>query len=318
MDTLKPIISLSTSLLQNRFPNDGYAMLCRARELGFEYVELGHSTAPTSVEGILKALAEGVVKVSSLHNFCPVPPFAAGASPNLYSPSTKSAAESQQWLRHTGNTLEFAKLTGAKAVVNHSGALSYFLFRPDAKISALIDAQELPKLEFDARFQAEADKFRRKTAARADRLDYKYLLENLEKIEPKLERAGVFLGIENRDGLSELPLDWNLRGLFGKIGESKTVKFWHDVGHSKKKELKGLYRQEKLLDEMAEFTAGWHLHDCDEYGEDHKPIGEGRIDFAALKKYFDPKKHIFTIELGAKNRSARAADSLKRVQDMLA
>ena len=60
----KPIISLSTSYLQSKYAGDGYAMLQRAAELGFEYVELGHSTTMASMEGIIKAVEEGVVKVS--------------------------------------------------------------------------------------------------------------------------------------------------------------------------------------------------------------------------------------------------------------
>ena len=159
MDTLKPVISLSTSFLQSRFPNDGYAMMCRAAELGFEYVELGHSTPITSIEGILKAVKEGVVKVSSLHNFCPVPPFASGAVPNLFSPSTSNKNESQQWRRHTLNTLDFAVQTGAKAIVSHSGAVSYFFFRPDAKISKIIDEQKLSELQETDAFVKARDTF---------------------------------------------------------------------------------------------------------------------------------------------------------------
>ena len=40
----KPVISLSTSYLQSKFKGDGYAMLQEAAAMGFEYVELGHST----------------------------------------------------------------------------------------------------------------------------------------------------------------------------------------------------------------------------------------------------------------------------------
>ena len=83
----KPVIALSTSYFRQDY-SDGYEMLCKCAELGFEYVELGHNTTVNLVQGILKAVKEGVVKVSSLHNFCPVPPFARPPAPNLYSPAT--------------------------------------------------------------------------------------------------------------------------------------------------------------------------------------------------------------------------------------
>ena len=138
----KPVISLSTSYLQSKFKGDGYAMLQEAAAMGFEYVELGHSTTIQTVDGIVKALEEGVVKASSVHNFCPIPPFASGASPNLFSPSTKSKIESGQWLRHTRNTLDFAGIFKAKAMVMHGGSLSYFFARPDAKLRAMLKNRE--------------------------------------------------------------------------------------------------------------------------------------------------------------------------------
>ncbi|MBO5781925.1 MAG: hypothetical protein J6R08_05635, partial [Opitutales bacterium] len=59
----KPVIALSTSYFRQDYA-DGYEMLCKCAELGFEYVELGHNTSMNLVEGILKAVKEGIVKVS--------------------------------------------------------------------------------------------------------------------------------------------------------------------------------------------------------------------------------------------------------------
>ena len=72
MDAMKPVISLSTSYLQRSFGADGYAMLEATAALGYEYVEISHSTPISAVGGILKAVEDGVVKVSSTHNFCPL------------------------------------------------------------------------------------------------------------------------------------------------------------------------------------------------------------------------------------------------------
>ena len=60
---MKPVISLSTSYLQRSFGADGYAMLEAAAALGYEYVEISHSTPISAVGGILKAVEDGVVKV---------------------------------------------------------------------------------------------------------------------------------------------------------------------------------------------------------------------------------------------------------------
>ena len=317
MDSVKPVIALSTSFLQSRYPEDGYAMMSRAAELGYEYVELGHSVPIVAVDGILRALKEGVVKVSSLHNFCPVPPFASGAVPNLFSPSTKSKIESQQWLRHTRNTIEFAKRTGARAVVSHSGSLSYFLLPPKRAVEKFYNAGKLSEFTETPEFLRARDKFETKTATRAFKKDYTYLLENLSAVEENLAAADIFLGVENREGTDELPLDWTFSRLFKTLSDRPRIKAWHDIGHSKIKELKGLYSQQKLIEETLENIGGWHLHDCTADGRDHIAIGAGCIDFATLKKYFDPSKHLFTLELSASVHSADAADSLKKIRDIL-
>ena len=84
-----------------------------------------------------------------------------------------------------------------------------------------------------------------------------------------------------------------------------------------RKQLLGLGTQLDLLERTSDSLIGWHLHDCTDAGKDHIAIGAGCIDFAALAKFFDPKKHIFTLELNRAVRSRDAADSIKRVQDMM-
>jgi hypothetical protein len=76
-------------------------MLAEMAALGFEYVELSHGVRITLVPGILKAVEAGVVKVSSTHNFCPLPTGVVQAAPNLFEPSAREHREHDQWLRHT-------------------------------------------------------------------------------------------------------------------------------------------------------------------------------------------------------------------------
>ena len=206
----KPVISLSTSYLQTKYANDGYAMLCRAAELGYEYVELGHSTTNISMEGIIRAVEEGVVKVSSLHNFCPVPPFAKGATPNLFSPATKSKRESELWLRHTRNTLEFAGRFGAKAVVCHCGYLSYFFMRPDSALEKFkADAERLITNEIlseekqiellqaiDRHCFRQAQTIVEEAARHAAAQNFDHLISDLDTLSKKLFEVSRIVGDE--------------------------------------------------------------------------------------------------------------------------
>lgn len=313
----RPVISLSTSYLQSKFDGDGYAMLQEAAEMGFEYVELGHSTTNRTMEGIERAVREGVVRVSSLHNFCPVPPFAKGAAPNLFSPSTRNALESRQWQRHTKNTLEFARAFSARAVVCHCGELSYFFSRPDSKIAAILDEKGYEGLGDSEDYLKLLERFKKKAAVRSERRDYKNIAKNISAIHEIAEEIGVFLGLENREAYSELPLDWNIEAFFEALSSLPRAKFWHDVGHSKRKELARMGSQLELAERTSSAVCGWHLHDCSESGKDHIAIGSGCIDFKALSKFFDTKKHIFTLELNRAVGRADAVDSLKRIQDIL-
>ena len=314
---MKPIISLSTSYLQRDWSNDGYGMLQEAATLGYEYVELGHSTPIAAIEGILKAVSEGVVKVSSTHNFCPMPPFIFNAAPDLYSPSTKSKIESAQWQRHTKTSIDFAKSTGAKAIVCHIGSLSYFFSRPDSKLIPFLEKKDYASLVGNANYTMLVEKFLRLAKKRSIK-NYKNTFKNFNSIIELAKAANLELCIENREHPSALPTDQTFPELMQMFADIPQVNAWHDVGHSKIRELSQLGNQLEFAETILPYQRGWHLHDCSENGKDHIAIGKGIIDFKGLSKFFDKEKHIFTLELNNHAVSRKeAADSLKRIQDLL-
>ena len=68
-------------------------MLREIRELGFEYAELSHGTRISLLPGILEAVDAGEMKISSLHNFCPLPMGVNNSAPNLYQFSAERERE---------------------------------------------------------------------------------------------------------------------------------------------------------------------------------------------------------------------------------
>ena len=64
--------SFSTCWNSHRHTN-GREMLEEIRDLGFEYAELSHGIRLSLVPGIMDAVEAGVIKISTLHNFCPLP-----------------------------------------------------------------------------------------------------------------------------------------------------------------------------------------------------------------------------------------------------
>src|SRR5438270_12543291 len=102
---------------------DGRAMLREIRDLGFDYAELSHGTRISLLPGILEAVDAGEMKISSLHNFCPLPIGVNHSAPNLYQFSAERPREREMALRYTLKTIEFAGRVKAPVVVLHVGSI---------------------------------------------------------------------------------------------------------------------------------------------------------------------------------------------------
>ena len=119
--------------------------------------------------------------------------------------------------------------------------------------------------------------------------------EVLHKLAPEAGQRGLKLGIENRDGLTELPIDSDLLLFFGEFADP-AVCYWHDTGHAQVKEILGFIHHLLHLESNAGRLAGFHLHDVEFPDRDHRPPGKGTIDFAQLKPFVKPE-HIKVFEL---------------------
>src|SRR5271168_5401041 len=102
---------------------DGRVMLREIRDLGFDHAELSHGTRVSLLPGILEAVEAGEIKISSLHNFCPLPMGVNHSAPNLYRFSAESPVERNHALRCTRKTIELAARLKAPVVVLHYGAM---------------------------------------------------------------------------------------------------------------------------------------------------------------------------------------------------
>lgn len=250
-------------------------MLREIRDLGFEYAELSHNTRISLLPGIIEAVDAGEMRISSLHNFCPLPMGVNYAAPNLYEFSAENARERDLAHRHTLKTLETAARLKAPAVVLHLGSIDMRNCTDRLRELAARNQAGTPKYQ---RLCAEADERReaRKEAffARA--------IESLRKLLPEAESRGITFGIENREALEELPLESDFGFLFREL-KSRSVGYWHDTGHAQIKENLGFIRHTMLLESQQHRLLGFHVHDAKYPGPDHGAPGTGTVDFAALK-----------------------------------
>lgn len=282
-------------------------MVQEAVGLGFEYMELSHGIRLSLVPGVLQAVDEGLIKISSVHNFCPLSPGVFGAAPNLYQPTANTQAEQALWFRHTLRTIDFAGRVGAKLVVLHSGSVHYWWRDAGKKLEEGADHTPFEARHTSPSYQKLIDKSLRRMKRKQSGA-YRRLVENLRRIVPFAREKGVLLGIENREDFNELPIDTEMSQLLAEVGESDVVGYWHDCGHAQLKERLQLTSQEQLLTENAGRQFGFHLHDVDADERDHQPIGSGVINWQLIRNFIRPN-HLLVLELSPRLRSKQVAAS---------
>ena len=288
--------------------------------LGFKRIELSHGIRISLVPGILKAVEEKLVEVGSVHNFCPIPPSAWQAAPNLFEPASTDKQERELWKRYTERTLDFAVKVGAPKVVMHSGSAWFFFGSPEAKFEKWLSAQKREAIEAVSAEHAEVDEaievnefeletklyaseaFKKqrdrilRRIKRASKKPLRYLNESYATILPYAKERGLQLGLENREGLEELPLDRAYPDFMEKLEDAETFGYWHDTGHAQLKHRLGLLDHRAHLEAMAPRLIGFHLHDVSEGGRDHRVPGTGTIDFDMVAEFVRPE-HTLVLEL---------------------
>jgi len=284
------MFSFSTCWNSHRH-TDGRAMLREIRDLGFEFAELSHGTRISLLPGILDAEDAGEMKISTLHNFCPLPMGVNHAAPNLYQFSDERPRERELALKHTFKSLDFAVRVKAQLVVLHVGSIQLKDYTD--KLIEMIEAGE-----------KDSPKYKKLCAELIEKREKKKkdfwgrTIESLKKIVPEAESRGLRLGVENREALEELPIESDYEALFKEI-PSPSLVYWHDCGHAQIKENLGFIMHAMHLESMCEHLVGFHIHDVQFPGRDHCAPGTGTVDYSALKPFVKPE-HIKVFELSPK------------------
>jgi sugar phosphate isomerase/epimerase len=296
--------SLSTCWNSNRH-SDGRAMLREIRDLGFEYAELSHGTRISLLPGIMEAVDAGEIKISSLHNFCPLPMGVNTSAPNLYQFSAERPRERELAVRYTLKTIEFAARVKAPVVVLHLGSIEMRNYTD--KLLGMVARGEKESSKYE-RLCVEVDE---KREARKEPFMQR-VKEILKKLLPEAESRGVKLGAENRQGLEELPLDSDFKFLFKELASPSLV-YWHDTGHAQIKENLGFSPHAMQLESLRDQVCGLHIHDVEYPGRDHCAPGSGTVDFMALKPFVRPE-HIKVFELSPSLTTDRVKDGVDRIR----
>jgi len=256
-------------------------MLEEIRDLGFEYAELSHGVRLSLIPGIFDAVDAGVVRISSLHNFCPLPVGVNTAAPNIFRFTAENARERENALRHTLKTIETAERVQAPLIVLHMGSVEMKEYTEKLLDMVKDGKKDTPK--YQKLFEEAED---RRAVLSEKPMQYAY--EILRKLIAAVEPRGIKLGIENREAVEEILFD-NDYPFFLHEFQSPSVVYWHDTGHAQIKENLGFIDHAQHLKALQPRLYGFHIHDVEFPGRDHRAPGTGMVKFGDLKPFVKPE-----------------------------
>lgn len=281
------MISFSTCWNSGRH-TDGAEMIQEILDLGFDTVELGHGIRLSLVEGILKMFDAGKVKISSLHNFCPLPPEIPRASPDCYQISSSRPGERDRAIRHSFKTIDFAKRLGVDRVVMHLGGVSIGDYT-----GKLVRMAEVGMHMSKAFVQTKQEGVKKREAQQV--AAFNRSMESMKFIYKYAAENDVKLGFESRHSFEEIPSEREMMLALDHF-DAPTAGYWHDFGHVQVKHNLGFLDHADWLQKVAPRLIGCHLHDTKWPGRDHMAPFDGDIEYDKLMPMV-PKDMLFVFEM---------------------
>jgi sugar phosphate isomerase/epimerase len=269
---------------------DGEAMLEELVSLGFNLVELGHGIRFSLWPGIRKAVDRGLVRISSLHNFCPLPIGFTRANPNCFEFSDPRPLRRKHALRYTRETITHASDLGADRVVLHLGSTGQRQVTP--YLESLLARGRWGSKHF-CRTKIQALKEHESRA----RARWPWVRDALLELGAFAREKNVRLGLECRECVEEFPLDHEWPWVFEELAaQAPAFGYWHDFGHAARKDALGWIEHLPHFQRLAPRLIGCHLHDFQRPARDHCALGEGTIPFDAFWPLVPPDT-VFVLEL---------------------
>jgi sugar phosphate isomerase/epimerase len=265
-------------------------------QLGFDLIELGQGIRMPLVAGIQKIFGAGEIRVSSLHNFCPLPPEGSGTSLDRYKFSAVAADERERAVKQTLQTIDFAARLNAPFVVLHLGEVA-MPPTTDRLITMAKAGRYLSRKYVRTKIDAVQERERIAPASLQCAKDC------LRRVLEYAASKNIKIGLESRRDYEQIPTERELTELLEEMN-SPYLGYWHDFGHSQIKENLGFIDHAEWLRAIGPRAFGCHLQDCIWPARDHQPPFTGSIDFEKLVPLL-PTNCLFVWEMNA-NRSADA------------
>jgi sugar phosphate isomerase/epimerase len=294
------MLSLSTCWNSHRH-EDGEKLAYEARSLGFEWIELSHGLKVSHLPGLLRAVSEDIIKISSVHNFCPSPVEVMMDAPDAYEFTSHRETDRNRALDLTEKTMETAAKFGASRVVVHLGSVAMKPYTE--KLEAITHAGGIysreytrEKLEFVAA-REKASQFYLDRARAA-----------IDELLPLCAQYRVALCVETRSHYEQVPDEREMLQLKDAYRDAPGFGLWHDFGHVQRKANLGFLDHAEFLASIAPQLLGCHVHDVEWPAKDHRiPFTGGGVNFDALLPLL-PKNIPLVWELSPGQRLAHVSE----------
>ena len=282
------MLSISTSW--NSGPETDWSQwLTQVKDLGLDTIELSYTLNHHQLATIEPLLGSMKIKVSSIHNFCPIPndePSTHHVS-NYYRLSSLDDHERRQAVKWTKICIDTAVRVGAQVVVIHAGTVE-LMDDPANHLLKLYKEGKKDSSEFQESRKRLLDLRRQK------RDPYlKVLEESLGEVTRYAQERNVKIGLETRYYPTEIPNCEEVEYFLNRF-TSFGMYYWHDVGHAQINERLGIAPHLEFLQRYKSRMIGVHLHGMHET-RDHLAPFDGDLDLNPLLPFF-PKDMIRVIE----------------------
>jgi sugar phosphate isomerase/epimerase len=296
------MLSLSTCWNSHRH-NDGEYIAHEARALGFDYIEISHGLKVSQLPGLMQEVSTGMIKVSSIHNFCPSPVEVMMDAPDAYEFTSHRETDRLRALDLTEKTLETAARCGAQRVVIHLGTV------PMKSYTSELEAITLEGGIYSRRYTKTKLELVEKRA-KLSQLYVDRARAALDEMIPLCEQYRVALGVETRSHYEQVPSEAEMLQLLKDYQDCPWIGFWHDFGHVQRKANLGLLDHAQLLGSIAPRLLGCHVHDVEWPAKDHRvPFTGGCVNFDKLLPLV-PKGIPLVWELAPSQRRAVVAERI--------
>lgn len=282
------MLSISTSW-NYRPEADMRQLLLEVRETGLSAVELGYKITAAQLAQIVPLLTEFDLKVSSVHNFCPLPDdYPSPRHPsNYYRLTSQDESERKLAVRWTQEAVNTAVRVGASVVVIHAGTVEM----PDELSEKLFKMYKVSDQGAGAFEQVRAKFSKERQAARGPFMEA--INKSLAELLVYAQDKNIKIGLETRYYPTEIPNCEEIGELLNKF-HRQGLWYWHDVGHAEANDRLGIYSHQDCLKRYAQQLIGFHLHGV-KILRDHQAPLEGDFDIKSVYPFIK-KHHIKVIE----------------------